>query len=328
MSCSGLEHFSWAAETIDGLRRRLSRMPSTFSVLEEPELAAMIASYGIQREIGSVNDDLAPFLYDRESSKPVDKSSLRSEIVQWRKHIGVRIWSTESNRLDLRLRWLSELLHPAFCFNADESLHQLVFFPEFIAKITALQGVQLVIVKQWALNTVFGEFDPHKRYYQANSWELKNNDGFVFANMVRQNRLTLLGTHDLVSHVPGVRAEKWAPLREDAECVYRTIANYLGELVSPSISALVLPYVAGTLLDDLAQPPNYGSRRHRVLLKFVLEAMDAKAVSPFLPLTLKTLPTQFDRILSLSRDVHAEITPEAARREVWKLAAEIVGKSA
>ncbi len=296
-----LRSISFPAETLRELRREMDEVEEVTPFSVCPRLAERVASIGIAREVGTINDELARFIFDVERGEAVDPSSLWSEFVEWNGNIGVKIQSRLSGRLEIRARGFLDVTHPNFSYNEDGSIHSLLVFPRLVAKIAALEGVELVLVKSWALNSIFGGFDPSKAYYQTNFWELENNDSLLFADLVRQGRLALLGTHDLIAHVAGVKRDAWKQLRVDAERVYQTIRRYSGRTSRPSLASLVLPYTIGVVLDDLAQPPTYGSKSHELVLDLLLSEVEKNALPPHLPTVLTKFPPQFEKIIDASR---------------------------
>ncbi len=313
----------FSAEALDGLRRELADRPEVTPFTERPELAERLACVGIAREVGTPNDELARFIFDAESGRVVERSSLRSEFVEWRGNIGVRVWSVESSRLELRARWTEDFLHPTLSENADGTLRGLFIFPKLIAEVTALQGVALVIVKSWAMNSIFGGFDPAKEYYQTNFWELENNDSFLFAKLLRDDRLALIGTHDLIAHVAGVRRARWNLVRAQADRAHRAIEAFFAGGKSPTIASLILPYTIGVVLDDLAQPPSYGSASHGLVLEVLLEELERRRIPPGEPATLLRFPKPFERVIAASRNPASARNRPAVRALVGEMVVEI-----
>lgn len=312
---------TFPTEAIESFRRELSVLDEVTPFASAPELAERIASLGIAREVGTVNDELARFLFDADCGEPVLRESLHAELVEWNGRIGVHIWSSASPRLEARARWLPELTHPAFSTHPDGTLRGLFVFPALIAKIAALEGVELVLVKSWAMNSIFGGFDPAKAYYQTNFWELENNDSLAFADLVRHGRLAFLGTHDLIAHIAGVRRGDWVLLREQAATVHRAIRTYFESASRPTIASLILPYTIGVVLDDLAQPPTYGSVSHGFMLEALLEELARGRIPPNLPTVLTRFPPAFQAIIDASRT--ASLDAETARRLVTEMVNEI-----
>jgi hypothetical protein len=206
-----------------------------------------------------------------------------------------------------------------------------VIFPEIVAKIVALQGIELALVRDWGTNTVFGGFDGSHGYYQTNYWELSSNDALIFAELIKEGRLAFLGTHDFVAHITGVKAENLASLRSDAETVHKSITHYLSGAPNPSLASLILPYIIGVVLDDLAQPPVYrsedgGAGRHAFLRELLAE-LNRAAISPKTPTALLEFPAQFIKIMELMRTPGIENDPFQIRSSVRELVREIQQKA-
>jgi hypothetical protein len=314
---------TFSTDDLYELQSELEGLSEITSFADQPALSERLAAIGMAREVGTVNDELARFIFDADRGVAVDRETLEAEFVEWQGRIGVRISSTVTTRLELRAQGFAELTHPRFSRNPDGTIHSLFVFPRLVAEIAALRGVELVVVKSWAMNSIFGGFDPAKAYYQTNFWELENNDSLKFADLVRKGRLAFLGTHDLIAHVAGTRSEAWTLLRAQAEQVHHSISRYFANTQEPTIASLVLPYTAGVVLDDLAQPPTYGSRSHANVLDALLEALDAEAVPANLPTVLTRFPDAFERVIAISRDIESTSSPFRARRAVAKLVAEI-----
>ncbi|MGZ3772645.1 MAG: hypothetical protein ACXVCY_14755 [Pseudobdellovibrionaceae bacterium] len=268
---------------------------------ENPQLAAKIASLGMVREIGTVNDELARFIFDAETENVVPLSSLKAELVVWNNLCGVRITSSATKKLELRSSGFYNVIHPTLSRNSDGTLHSLYIFPEIINEIARFHGVDLTVVKTWGKNSIFGGFDPKKGYYQTNFWEIENNDALKFADLIRRGRIAFLGTHDLIAHIAGLSHKIWPELQDLANTVYLTIHKYFSAVEKPSIAALILPYTIGVILDDLAQPPSYGSVSHIAVLKELLIALEQRLVPPDLPAILQDFPPSFQNVITLSR---------------------------
>lgn len=297
-----LEVKNFTTKTMDRLRCEFQELQEITTFETHPKLAAEICSLGIHREIGGPNNELARFIFDVPSEKLINHNSLKSEIIRWKEFTGVRIWSTQSSHLEIRTPGFKDLLHPEFSYNDDATIKQLVIFPEIISRIAKTQDVELVIVKRWARNTIFGEFNSSKGYYQTNFWELENNDSLLFADLTRKGQLAFLGTHDLIAHICGIKKESWLLLRHQATKVYTAIKNYFGSVDKPSIAAMILPYTIGVILDDLAQPPTYGSISHQASLDVLMNRLEQKVIPPDLKLVMTEFPAGFENIIMGSRD--------------------------
>jgi hypothetical protein len=312
----GLKSLELSSEDMERLRREYSRIREITPFSHEPVLAGFAASIGVMREVGTANDQLARFIFDADRGEVVPLETLRASLVRLGSLTGVRIQSSASAHMDVRARGMRDLLHPEFSFNADGTIRELVIFPELAARILAGRGVEAVLVRSWGMNSIFGGFDPAKGYYQTNFWELENNDSLLFSSLVQDGRLALLGTHDFIAHAAGVRADAWPELRVQAARVHRAISTYLQNVSRPSIAALILPYTLGVVLDDLAQPPSYGSRSHVAILEELLRELASRRIDPGTPTLLREFPSQFQQIIELSR------TPDI-EREPWRITASV-----
>jgi hypothetical protein len=317
----------FSSEEVHLLRKRFAQLNEVTSFDSDIELAEQIASYGLFREIGTVNDELARFIFDVETAKPVPFESLKAELVQWRGLRGIRVFSTASQRLELRTKGFYDVIHPELSQNPDQTLHSLYIFPQIINKIAQSEGLELVLVKSWGQNSIFGGFDPAKGYYQTNFWEIENNDALKFSDLVRQGKIAFMGTHDLVAHIAGADQSHWPFLRKNAERVYQIINSYFKSVRTPHISALILPYTVGVILDDLAQPPSYSSSSHIAVLDELLLRITKNEIPAHLPTLLTQFPKSFQKIIDLSRTKDIEKKPYEIKATINALVLEILQSS-
>ncbi len=284
---------------IEVLRKKFEALQEVTLFTENLKFASQIASYGMWREIGTVNDELARFVFDANNNQPV--VSLKGELVQWNGLNGLKIYSAETARLELRLAGFNEMVHPTLAKNNDGTFQALYIFPEIIQQISAKQGVELVLVKTWGNNSIFGGFDPSKGYYQTNIWEIQNNDVFQFTRLLTNGQIAFLGTHDLIAHIAGIKRSEWLELKKTAQTVLSALSNYFQNISRPSLASLILPYTIGVVLDDLAQPPSYSSQSHLAVLSALLDHLEKKEILPKSPVQLLKFPTSFQKIIELSR---------------------------
>ena len=320
---SALKYLELSSEEMDRLRRKFSRIRGVTPYHEMPAFAGQVASIGIAREVGTMNDELARFVFDADRGEVVPVESLQATLVQLGDFTGVKITSSASDRLDIRARGVRDLLHPDFSFNPDGTVRGLVIFPELISRILGKRGVELVLVQSWGMNSIFGGFDPSKAYYQTNFWEIENNDALLFSRIVKEGQLALLGTHDLIAHAAGVRAQEWRELQGHAARVHTAISNYFASVSRPSIAALILPYTIGVVLDDLAQPPSYGSRSHLAVLDELLRELEGRTIPANLSTLLTEFPGQFQKIIEMSRIPEAQQNQEKIAQTVREMTFEI-----
>lgn len=232
----------------------------------------------------------------------IPREKLRAEVVELKGHYGVRIWAEGIHSIEVRVVGFRKFLHPDFSFNQDGTIRQAVFFPEAIAKILALEDVEAVIVNEWATNTVFGRFNPRQGYYQTNLWELVNNDSQRFAKLVEQRRIPFIGTHDVIAHLAGVLSPAWNELIADAASLRKTLEDYFEGMKLPTITSRIIPYAAGVLLDDLAQPPNFGHKGRRFVLNKMNQAIQNSKIDPAAERVLMHFPSSYEKAILLSRE--------------------------
>lgn len=307
-----LSHFDLTEEILKGLETKLRSLPRITPLSEDFEFSSLLTSYGILREVGSPNNEIARFVFDADKNEVVPSDSLRGKIVCLGKTFGVEIECSLTDRLEVKAYGVRELLHPDYSFHEDGTIKKLVIFPEAVAKIASLQNITLVIVKDWAMNTIFGGFDPQKGYYQTNFWELENNDTLLFSGLIKNRQIAFLGTHDFIAHVANVNESKWDDLVKLAERVERLVRNLISTTKTPTMASLILPYTAGVILDDLAQPPSYGSLSHQVVLEEVLNRIEDASIPSDLPSTLSRFPKSFEKVILLSR---SELNEESLKRD-------------
>ncbi len=318
---------SFSKTEIEALRKKFYTLSEVTSYSSDIQFASQIASYGMLREIGTVNDELARFIFDAKSGNVVRLSSLKAEIVKWKEQFGLRVWSTDTQALELRTVGFYDVVHPTFSRNDAGELDSLFIFPAIINEIAKASGVELVLVKSWGINSIFGGFDPAKSYYQTNFWELENNDALKFADLIRQGKLAFLGTHDLIAHVAGINSFHWPLLKKKADEVYNTISNYFNSVAKPSIASLIVPYTIGVVLDDLAQPPSYSSTNHLAVLDKLLLCLKEKAVPAGISTLLTEFPNSFQEIIKLSRTEGVENDSGQIQMAISTLSKEIRSKS-
>lgn len=316
-----------SSKMVELLRKQFEVLPEVSLFRENPKLFAQISSYGIFREIGTPNDELARFIFDSESQQPIRHESLKAELVEWNNVFGVHIFSTDSQRLELRTKGFYDVVHPKLSRNPDGTFHSLYVFPEIIADIAALEGIDLVLVKSWGMNSIFGGFDPSKGYYQTNMWEIENNDALRFSDLTRQGKIAFMGTHDLIAHIAGVDRHHWKLLKQNAQRVYESLQKYFYQTTRPSVASLILPYTIGVVLDDLAQPPSYSSPGHLAVLDELLSQLDRNIVPPHLKTMLMQFPSSFQQIIELSRMPGIEKNPVRIKMAIQSMIQEILGAS-
>ncbi|MBS1963728.1 MAG: hypothetical protein JST04_16075 [Bdellovibrionales bacterium] len=302
------------------LRSRFLATSETVPLASDPKFFALVTALGIQQEIGTIHDELSVFLFDGDTGAKIPRENLRAEVVDHRGHFGVRIRAEGHAHLDPRVPGLRTLLDPAHSYGANENIHSLVFFPEVVTRIAALQGAELVSVRPWGINTVFGGFDPAKSYYEGNMWEFVNVDAVRYAELLADRRIVFFGTHDLVSHVAGLRSEAWPELSARGARTRDVFRRYFAGVDRPAPFAAVLPYALGMLLDDLAQPMNYASESRKHVVELLIEALETRKIGPRERPYLLKYPPSIERLIASARSDD----PGRARREAGGILAQVV----
>lgn len=288
-------------EEKEALRSRFLDTPEIVPLASDPKFFALVTALGIQQEIGTIHDELSVFLFDGDTGAKVSREDLRAEVVDFRGHFGVRISAKNVAHLDPRIPGIRTLLDPVHSYDADGKIRALVFFPEVITKIAALQGAELVSVRPWGINTVFGGFDPTKSYYEGNMWEFVNVDAIRYAELLANRRIVFFGTHDLVSHVAGLRREAWPELAARGARTRDVFRRYFESIDRPAPFAAVLPYALGMLLDDLAQPMNYASESRKHVVELLIGAIEGRVIEPRESPYLLKYPPSIERLIMTAR---------------------------
>lgn len=281
---------------------RLASRKKEFSFEDDPDLFVQVASLGIHQEVSVLSNELAGAIFDAETRVAVSTENMRSQRIRYRNAVGVKIWAEGSSKLEIRLKGLKELIHPEFSCDSNGDLVRLVIFPESVAQIASLKGIELVILPEWAKNTVFGGFSKDTHYYQANLWEIENNDALRFARLLAQKKLAFIGTHDLTSHVSGATQIDIERLAVLAQKTAKALEAYFSASRDRpnSRASLIIPYLIGFVLDDLAQPVNYKSMKHEHMLDLLIGALGS--IDPASKARVFRFPPSFDSLIRFIRE--------------------------
>ena len=125
-----------------------------------------------------------------------------------------------------------------------------------------LKGIDLVIVKPWVMSSLLATVKP-VNYVTANLWEVENNSTRHQVEFMNKGQLPFSGIHDLVDHIAGSNSKGITA----APCLKSLLSIYQKKINSSRRNFdLMVSYLIGALLDDLAQPPLYGSAKHTYLI--------------------------------------------------------------
>ncbi len=275
------------------LAEKLNSLSEPFGFEGDPALASLCTAVGIQSELGKKDfDRLSPF-FTNES----EEDFLKSDIIIQDGKIGLRLFRKDQKNLQVR--------HPDFAylidkdsFNEQEELAQILIFPMDIAETYRRRGFQLVIVPTWLKSSVLDE--DAVKYFYANSWEVRNNIALTQVNLMLNQQLPFFGTHDIVDHLLGADINQYNILRM-LYCESAPILNrvFQGEKRS-SLSHLLVSYLIGVLLDDLAQPKWYASARHSQLVRTALAVTEGNSLK-ILQKDEVIIPNSFHRLMTAVR---------------------------
>lgn len=315
--------FTISPEEKESLRRSFLKTPEVVSIASDPKFFSLIISLGIQQEIGTIHDEFSTFLFDDRTGQKIPREHLRAELVEYKGYSGVRIWAEGHDSLDPRIRGMRTLLHPEFSYGKEGEIRQCVFFPELITKIAALEGAELVSVRPWGINTVFGGFDPSRSYYEGNMFEFINIDAIRYSRLLERRQIVFFGTHDIVSHVAGIKKGAWPELESRGRAARILFEEYFEDVSSPVPFSLVLPYALGMLLDDLAQPMNYESQSRRHVVELLMDALHKRRIDPKSDAYLLKYPPSIERLIVLARADDYECTQKIAGTLLSDLVSEL-----
>jgi hypothetical protein len=79
------------SESFALLRSEFSELEPITSFAKNPKFAALVASLGLCHEIGTVNDELAPLLFDANTGVAVPLTSMKAKLVKLGDLTGVGI---------------------------------------------------------------------------------------------------------------------------------------------------------------------------------------------------------------------------------------------
>lgn len=294
------QKFEVSDELIAGLARKLEAKEEIFSFRSEPLLASLISCLGLQFELGKKEQDRASFLLGVDLEKlPGGANPWRTEIIALGDQIGLRAWVPGREELaplheDFRL-----ILHPLSMQNGR--LSQLVIFPMQVAQAYEARGIELVVVRDWALSAFLSR-SRNLNYQKTNREEIEQNIALLQMKLMRGRRLAFTGTHDLGDHLLGGHAGGIAQsdsLLADLEHVY-------AKVFAPGKglrSQLVASYLVAVMLDDLVQPQWYGSTGHTLIARRALALIEVLAKRPDIPAVF--LPQSFHEIVARLRSREA-----------------------
>ncbi len=263
--------FQILAVDLPSRRNLVQRLQSKSEILrfeEDPLLASLCTCLGLEFEVGNpAFDRLTPYLGGGPGEAWERALVLRDG------EIGIRLRRANGQPLEPRHPDLAHLLDRD-SIDSEGRLSQALFFPRTIAEKYRQRGFHLVIVRDWILNSALSlKAEETVSYLLANEWEIRTRIAETQAPMMTRNELAFFGTHDIVDHLFGADAEHFAALRGVHEKVVHVFNRVMEGPAQQSRAHLLLGYLIGIALDDLAQPRWYGSTTHAAVVEKCLEAL-------------------------------------------------------
>lgn len=304
----------------EGLARKLEAKEDIFSFRSDPLLASLVSCLGLQFELGKPEQDRASFFLGVDLTEAA-ANPWRTEIIALGEHLGLRAWIPAREELapiheDLRL-----ILHPLSMENGR--LSQLVIFPMQVAEAYSARGIELVVVREWALSAFLSR-SRNLNYQKTNKEEIESHITLTQLRLMRARQLAFTGTHDLGDHLLGGHSEGIAAsdaLLADIEMVF---AKVFAPGAKRRRSALVVSYLIAVLLDDLVQPQWYGSAGHTLVARRALALLEVLERRDDIPAIF--LPQSFHALIAKLRGRNASLAD--LERAFLLFSLELQGKSA
>jgi len=288
--------FEMSEGMLTALEQKTRRKGEIFSFRSDPLLASLISCLGLQFELGKPDQDRLSFMLGVKlcQEKP---NPWQSEIVSLGDQIGLRAWIPGLKELQPLHEDFRLILHP-LSLSQEGVLDQLLIFPGQVADAFAGRGLELVVVRDWALSAFLSR-NLNLNYQRTNKQEIEENITLTQVRLMKGRQLALTGTHDIADHLLGARTsgiESAYPLLERLHAVFEKAfpANRAKK------SSLVISYFLAVLLDDLVQPQWYASPAHLHLGEKALSLMLATLEKKDLPEIF--LPQSFHELVKAVRN--------------------------
>jgi hypothetical protein len=247
---------------------------------QEPALASLCTSIALKFELERPEmDRLSPFWgIDPDSSQ---HQPYQVDIVMNRQlGFGLVINPSSPDTLRPSSLELRSLIHPD---SIDESgrMSRVLVFPAMVAQHFQKLGFQLVIVRDWILQTALAESSaPALNYLLANDWEMESVIAKMQLRLMMSRQLPFFGTHDIVDHLFGADLIGYLKSRDFVHRSHALITEKFADSKLMTGHQKVLAYLLGVVLDDLAQPKWYGSQRHFSAVDQILAMINQEFESP------------------------------------------------
>lgn len=273
------------------LAEKLKKRKSPLSFEEDPVLAALCTCVGLQHELGKKGIDRLSLFFGRDPH--TFENPWQSQIIVKENKVGLRLLPVHSDPLEIRHEDFKHILSPE-CFDEAGNLSQIVIYPYDVWANYKRMGFDLVIVPDWLRTSALEET---VNYFYANSWEVDSNIAATQIELMCHRRIPFSGTHDIVDHLLGADLTRYLCCEAfllKAKAVYQ---NVFPVDQKPKPGSLLLSYLIGVLLDDMAQPKWYGSKTHLTLLENSLKHLAKSSLT----LEKKNIPQSFHRLMEKVR---------------------------
>jgi hypothetical protein len=253
----------------------MRRTHDVLSLHEAPPDLLELICIGMAREVGSVNDQLTRYVWDYERERTCELGELSARAEMLGGSFAVVVSSDGTRPLGSTVSGLRQLVNPRQSRVRGAGFERLVFFPSSIARIARLAGTDLVFVPAWAKEQVLRPEGAFNEPYghdlkRREAWSKLPEEVLFCCALLSQRKMPLITTHDLVGHIAGMDGSRWPALQNMALRVERSLEAYFAHLGPARVETLLLPFLAGTLLDVFAQPM---SRPHTRQLGVLIESL-------------------------------------------------------
>lgn len=288
-------------EINDSVRTKLIRLVEkqepVFSFAQNRPLASLLTCFGFQAELGGKLDRFSQAMGIDTSQTSFNP--WKSEIIEYQKEIGIRLWVNGAEEFRP-----TEGLVPFFNSLSIDPLgqfSQVIIFPAQIADLLLSQGVELVIVRDWILRSgLVQDRENALDYTKSNVWEIAQNCTLIQAQIMNNSQLAFFGTHDLMDHIMGATGSGLLQSQPLTSRILKCYETLFSSFRPTSNTHLILSYLIGMVLDDLAQPRWYGSKDHSLLANKILDHLNTLTL-PVSEIGEVFIPNSFTPILNLLR---------------------------
>ncbi len=247
-------------ESLERLRAELATKSDIISFQSDGKFCSFLACVGIQFELQHEK-------WDRLSAPlGVSREILNCQMIAKDEYFGVVFTRKDGKEFLPDHPSLKDLIDPS-SLDENRCLTRIVIFPEKVAEDFRERGLELVIVRDWVLDS-FLTNQPSYNYQFASEAEMDSKSALRQAQLLSQRQLSFSGTHDLADHLLGVDPSQ---LFQNEE-VFRMSLHKIQKHQDQKL----LTYTMGVVLDDLAQPIWYQSSKHLQALEELSQRLETR----------------------------------------------------